>query len=193
MVEVIGYDKEVLIKKIQYLELEKRNVEVEKYELERKLSELTELMKKIRDEVEKTKEGHPLKYDIAISFAGEDRKIAKNLAKALLNKDIDVFYDEFYRGMLWGKHLKKFFQKVYGPKTRFVVVLISKYYPVKDWTDFEFSIVREEAKKRKAEFILPVKLDDTKILGIHRDIAYLDYKKEGIDGIVGCILEKINT
>lgn len=70
--------------------------------------------------------------------------------------------------------------------------MISKHYPVKNWTDFESSIMEEEAKKRKTEFILPVKLDDTKMWGIHEDVAYLDYRKEGIDGIVNCLLEKLS-
>lgn len=91
-----------------------------------------------------------------------------------------------------GKKLTAYFKNVYGPKARFVMILISKYYPIKDWTDFEFSIAAGEAKKRKREFILPVKLDDTKILGIHEDVAYLDYRKEGVDGIVDAVLEKLS-
>ena len=131
-------------------------------------------------------------FDIAISFAGEDRKIAENLARKLRNKDIKVFYDRFYKERLWGKKLTTYFQDAYGPKTRFVVPLISKYYPIKDWTDFEFSIMRKEAKKRETEFILPLRLDDTKMLGIHEDIGYLDYRKEGIDGIVDCFSKKLS-
>ncbi len=132
-------------------------------------------------------------YDVAISFAGEDRKIAEELASALRDKGVRVFYDEFYKSDLWGKKLTKHFREVYGPKARFIILLISKYYPVKDWTDFEFSIARKEAKERKVEFILPVKLDDTKILGIHEDTVYLDFNKEGIDGIVKCFLEKLSS
>lgn len=51
--------------------------------------------------------------------------------------------------------------------------------------------MREEAKKREAEFILPVKLDDTKMLGIHEDVGYLDLRLESIDNIVNCILKKL--
>ncbi|GAI29997.1 unnamed protein product, partial [marine sediment metagenome] len=69
--------------------------------------------------------------------------------------------------------------------------LISKHYPIKDWTDFEFSIARREAKKRRTEFILPVKLDSTKVVGIHEDVAYLDYETEGIDGIDDAVLKKL--
>ena len=72
-----------------------------------------------------------------------------------------------------GKKLTHFFQDVYGPKARFVIVLISKYYPIKDWTDFEFSIARGEAKKRKEEFILPVRLDDTNFLVVfHHQLKF---------------------
>ena len=131
-------------------------------------------------------------YDIALSFAGENRKIADDLARALLIEGVKVFYDKFYKSEMWGKKLTDYFQDVYGPKARFVIALISKHYPIKDWTDYEFSIARGEAKKRKAEFILPVKLDDTKILGIHEDVKYLDLESEGVEGIVDSVREKLN-
>jgi len=70
--------------------------------------------------------------------------------------------------------------------------LISKYYPTKEWTDYELSIAKKEAKKRKTEFILPIRLDDTKILGLREDIIYLDYYKEGTEGIIKWFLKKLN-
>ena len=131
-------------------------------------------------------------FDIALSFAGEDREIAESLANGLLIEGIKVFYDRFHKIDMWGKKLTHYFQDVYGPKARFVMPLISKHYPIKDWTDFEFSIARKEAQKRKTEFILPVRLDDTKIIGIHEDVAYLDYKAEGNEGIVDAVLKKLS-
>jgi len=140
-----------------------------------------------------TKRQKKYKYDIAISFARENREIAKNLVEELHNIGVRVFYDKFYKTDLWGKKLTKYFRGVYGSYTRFVVILLSKDYPARDWTDFEFSVVRDEAKRRKTEFILPIKLDDTKMLGIHEDVGYLDYRKEGIKGIVNAILEKLSN
>ena len=130
-------------------------------------------------------------YDIALSFAGEDREIAKEIANALRIEGVKVFYDQFHKIDLWGKKLTKSFSEVYGSKTKFVMPLISKHYPIKDWTDFEFSIARREAKKRKREFILPVKLDETKVVGIQEDVLFLDYNSEGIDGIVDAVLAKL--
>jgi len=160
------------------------------------ITTMTEIV--VREEpvsISETKESEgseSFKYDIAISFASENREIAENLAKKLKNKGIRVFYDKFHKSDLWGKKLSTYFQDVYGPKTRFVIPLISKHYPIKNWTDFEFSIMRREAKKRQNEFILPVRLDDTKMLGIHEDVGYLDYREEGIEGIVECLLEKLS-
>jgi hypothetical protein len=132
-------------------------------------------------------------FDIAISFAGEDREIAKKLARTLHSKGLRVFYDRFFKSKLWGKDLTGFFRDVYGSKTKYVMILISRYYPVKDWTNFEFSIIREEAERRKTEFILPIRLDDTKVFGIREGTAYLDYRKEGIDGIIDCCLDKLSN
>ena len=43
------------------------------------------------------------KYDIAISFAGEDRPIAERLASLLVTQGLNVFYDAYEQPNLWGK------------------------------------------------------------------------------------------
>jgi len=131
-------------------------------------------------------------YDIALSFAGEDREIAKEIYEKLSATGIEVFFDEVYQAELWGKNLPDEFQQRYGPKTRFVLPLISRHYAVKDWTDFEFTIAREEARRRSQEFILPVRLDNTPLVGLKSGIAYLDLRKTGVDGVVTIVLEKLD-
>ncbi len=42
-------------------------------------------------------------YDVAISFAGEDRIHAEALADALRRRKINVFYDKYEKTTLWGK------------------------------------------------------------------------------------------
>jgi len=130
-------------------------------------------------------------HDVAISFAGEDRATAEHIADVLIKKGLSVFYDKFYKIDLWGKSLSKWFKNKYGKSSRFVLVLISKHYPVKDWTDFEFSTAKEEENKRKKEFILPVMLDRTRYVGLPSDKAYLDFEEYGVNGIADCIVEKL--
>lgn len=130
-------------------------------------------------------------HDVAISYAGEDRAIAEQIAEALIKRGLSVFYDQFYKSDLWGKKLSKWFKSKYGKASRFVLVLISYHYSVRDWTDFEFSTAKAEEHKRKSEFILPVRLDDTRIPGLPSDKAYLDFAKDGINGIADCLVDKV--
>src|SRR5260370_32845644 len=44
-------------------------------------------------------------YDVALSFAGEDRGIVESIARQLVDCDVKVFYDEFVTHELWGKDL----------------------------------------------------------------------------------------
>ena len=131
-------------------------------------------------------------HDLAFSFAGEDREIVELIAIEIKKNDVNIFYDNFYKAELVGKDLSDYFKEKYGNKSKYIVIFISKYYPQKDWTNFEFEIAREEAQHRKEEFILPVRLDNTIIQGLKRTIGYIDFQKEGIKGTVKTLLEKIN-
>ncbi len=130
-------------------------------------------------------------YDIALSFAGEDRSIARQIASELQSRGIRVFIDEFERTQLWGRDLSDELRSRYGEKTRYVVLLVSVHYAIKDWTDFEFAIARKEAGRRRKEFILPVRLDDTPLPGLRSSIAYLSLQEFGVEGIVGETIRKL--
>jgi len=132
-------------------------------------------------------------YDVALSFAGEDREVVEEIAIELKRNGISVFYDDFQKADLWGKKLSYHFKEMYGTNTRFVIVFISEHYALKDWTDFEFSIAQKEATTRKREFILPIRIDNTTIVGLHNDVGYLDLKKENVESIVETISTKLKT
>ena len=44
-------------------------------------------------------------FDVALSFAGEDRKYVEKVADMLRRMDIKVFYDKYEAETLWGKNL----------------------------------------------------------------------------------------
>jgi len=130
-------------------------------------------------------------YDVAITYAAEDVAVAGEIARRLTDLGVRVFFDKFSQASLWGKNLAERFRSAYGNKTRYVLVLVSRHYVVKDWTGFEFTIARGEAAKRPEEFILPVRLDDTPMLGLRQEVAYVDYQKEGSSRIVDLVREKL--
>ncbi len=118
-------------------------------------------------------------YDAALSYAGDDRRIAERLAKHLKSRGMRVFYDRDHLAHLWGKR-QGTFEAIFGPKSRFVIPLISQHYVQKDWPRLEFQAARREERNRKGDFILPIRLDDTPILGLCEDQVYLSLEEHSV-------------
>ncbi|HCN19203.1 MAG: hypothetical protein A3C38_05215 [Planctomycetes bacterium RIFCSPHIGHO2_02_FULL_50_42] len=134
---------------------------------------------------------HTFEFDFSISFAGNHRSEAECLAQMLSKENASVFYYEYYRSQLLGKKLGLEFQKVYGPRTRFFVPLVSKEYISKYWPRYELDVAMQEAKRRDKEFILPLALDDSRLPGIDDDVAYIDLRKTDIKEVAEILLNKL--
>ena len=113
-------------------------------------------------------------YDVALSFAGEERQYAERIAEVLKAHGVRVFYDTFEQANLWGKNLYEHLHEVYSKKARFCIVLVSRSYAAKMWTVHERRAAQDRAlQERDREYILPVRVDDTELPGLPRSIAYL--------------------
>ncbi len=141
------------------------------------------------NDVTSTDQHYP--YDVALSFAGEDRIYAEALADALLHHGIKVFYDQYEKPTLWGKNLYTYLSDVYQNKARYCVMFLSQHYAAKLWTNHEREAAQARAFRENEEYILPVRLDNTEIPGILETTAYLNWYEETIDTIVNAILEKL--
>ena len=71
-------------------------------------------------------------YDVALSFAGEDRVYVERVATLLRDAGVQVFYDKFEEVDLWGKNLADHLAQIYA-NSRFVVIFVSKHYAAKVW------------------------------------------------------------
>ena len=131
-------------------------------------------------------------YDVALSFAGEDRAKVEPVADLLKRKGVNVFYDEFERSRLWGEDLYTYLDEVYSKKARFCVMFVSRHYAEKAWTNHERKSAQERAFKEHKAYILPIRLDDTEIPGIRNTVGYIDYRKTTPEEIVDLILEKLD-
>ncbi|MHB8853518.1 MAG: toll/interleukin-1 receptor domain-containing protein [Ignavibacteriaceae bacterium] len=132
------------------------------------------------------------KYEVTLSFAGEDRNYAEEVAKCLKTNGVEVFYDKFEEVDLWGKDLFEYFAKIYHNDSRFCVMFSSIHYANKAWTNHERKSAQARALEQPEEYILPVKLDNTEIPGMLPTIHYLDAKKLSPDEICAAILKKLN-
>ena len=132
------------------------------------------------------------KYEIALSFAGEDRKYVEEVAACLKANNIKVFYDEFEESNLWGKDLYVYLDEIYRKESRYCIMFLSQRYAKKLWTNHERESAQARAFQQNEEYILPVKLDDTVIPGFRPTTGYLDGKKIKPSGICAAIIKKIS-
>jgi len=131
------------------------------------------------------------KFDIALSFAGEDRQYVDQVATLLKQKGISVFYDLFEEANLWGKNLYDYLSDIYQNQARYTIMFISDAYNKKLWTNHERQAMQARAFQENQEYILPVKFDDTKIPGILPTTGYLDLNSRSPERLVEIIEKKL--
>lgn len=130
-------------------------------------------------------------FDIALSFAGEDREYVDQVATLLRQKGISVFYDLFEEANLWGKNLYDYLSDIYQHQARYTIIFISESYNQKLWTNHERQAMQARAFQENEEYVLPVKFDETKIPGILPTIGYLDLKTRTPEQLVEVIEKKL--
>ena len=130
-------------------------------------------------------------YDIAISYAGEDRAFAVQVARLLKTSKVNVFYDGFEKATLWGEDLLSYLTDLYKLRANYCLMFLSKNYARKLWTNHERKAAQSRAFRENRAYILPVRIDNTKIPGVRERIIYLKWKEEGAKGISQCAVEKL--
>ena len=138
-----------------------------------------------------TSENRIYKYDIALSFAGEDREYVEQVAILLKRFGVKVFYDKFEESNLWGKNLLDYLNEIYKDKARFTVMFISEHYRDKVWTNHERKSIQERAFRESSEYILPARFDDTEIPGLYSTVSYINLCEKTPHEFVNIILQKI--
>ncbi len=131
-------------------------------------------------------------YDLAISFAGEDRSIAEALAQRLKERGFLVFFDDYEQANLLGECLTEYLTDIYKNKAKYCLVLVSKHYVRKRWTRHEWKAAQARAFEAYDEaYILPIRLNDTELPGLLPTVGYLPYSSLGIDKCVQIIAGKV--
>ena len=130
-------------------------------------------------------------YDVAISYAGEDRNYAEALAIALDKRKVKVFYDKYEQAMLWGKNLYPYLSELYQDRARYCVMFLSRHYAEKLWTNHEREAAQARAFQENEEYILPVRLDNTKIPGLLPTVAYLSWPPADAETLADAIITKL--
>lgn len=131
------------------------------------------------------------KYDVAVSFAGEDRTVVEEFVNILASNHVSVFYDSWEQSELWGKDLYQYLDMIYSQAAQYCVIFVSRHYVKKAWTKHELRSAQARAFQQNSEYILPIKLDDTELPGLPGTIAYIDARHTKIDELACLLLEKL--
>ena len=112
------------------------------------------------------------RYQVALSFAGEQRDYVEEVARHLQGRSIAVFYDGFEEVGLWGRSGVETFHEAFAEQSAYVVMFISEAYVSKAWPNHERRSALSRMIKEKDQYILPVRFDDTRVPGLPADTLY---------------------
>lgn len=130
-----------------------------------------------------------MKYDFAISYAGEDSDVARDIAQRLQesSRDFNVFFAEENTELLVGQDGEQFFERLFS-EAKQVIVLISKNYKRKQWTRFEWDVILERSNENR---FIPIRLDETKLLGLPSNIIYITFDGTNLEELVAVCIKKL--
>ena len=131
------------------------------------------------------------KYQVALSFAGEQRDYVEDVANYLDKFDVVLFYDRFEEVKLWGKKLAERFDHIFAQQSEYVVMFISKEYVDKAWPSHERDHALCRMIKERREYVLPVRFDDSKVPGLAEDVSYLNASDYNPKALAEAIAKKL--
>lgn len=143
------------------------------------------------DQLLKSRPAAGFEYDVALSFAGEDREYVDQVAELLRDSGVRVFYDRFEQADLWGRNLYDHLSDVYRNKARYTVMFISEHYSRKVWTNHERQSAQARALAENAEYILPARFDDAAVPGLQPTVGYLSLQGREPRDVVDLIVQKL--
>lgn len=132
-----------------------------------------------------------VEFEIALSFAGENRGYVDQVANLLRDSGVKIFYDLFEEANLWGKNLYDYLSDIYQNKAIYTIMFISQHYATKAWPTHERQSMQARAFQEHQEYILPARFDATQIPGILPTIGYISLTEKSPQEFVEIIKRKL--
>lgn len=120
------------------------------------------------------------KYDFALSFAGEDRDLARKICESLQQHELTVFYDEHESHRILGNDVEEYLAPIYRSEADYILPLLSNAYPRKIWTKFE----SQQFKDRFGDnSVIPIMVDDfcPSLFDIAASVGFMRVQSKQLD------------
>ena len=138
-------------------------------------------------------DGKVWRYDICLSFAGEQRGYVEQVASAMADSQVKVFYDGFAEEGMWGKELAVYLEGVYYSASRYCMIFASREYVAKRWPMFERAHAIARQIEDRGDYILPVTMDGTRVPGLPTTVFYEDARKKSPQEIAGAFVRLLRS
>ncbi|MFC3894782.1 toll/interleukin-1 receptor domain-containing protein [Lentzea rhizosphaerae] len=129
-------------------------------------------------------------FDVAPSFAEEDRDRVLPIVDRLKSLGVEVFYDKDREVEMWGQDRIEYFSETFSHRARFVLLFSSQHY-VSKWTRLQSRAAMARALEEHTEYVLPIRIDDTPVPGLLPTIAYLDMRVHSDEVIAQAVAQKL--
>ncbi|CAB3858565.1 TIR domain-containing protein [Achromobacter ruhlandii] len=126
-------------------------------------------------------------YDVAVSFAGEQRAYVERVVSTLQGYGVRCFYDKDETAKLWGTNGIESFDTIYGSKARHILMFVSNEYLTKSWCKVERQAAITGRFEDDRKSVLQVVFDRVKLPGIPSTEIHVDasqYRPEEIAVLV---------
>lgn len=133
------------------------------------------------------------RYDVCLSFAGEQRDYVELIATELKKSGLAVFYDqdEDIAPNLWGRDLGEYLDYIYRQGSRFCLMFISADYAEKAWTTHERRSALARVVEEGGDYLLPARFDDTELPGLRPTTGYVDLRQIAPQTLVDFVVKKL--
>jgi hypothetical protein len=130
-------------------------------------------------------------FDVAPSFADEDRARVLEIVQRLKDLGVKVYYDEDQLVERWGLDLVEHTSDTFSRRVRYVIPFVSRHYVDERWARLQRRAAQARALEQQAEFLLPIRIDDTEVPGLASTIGYLDLRVHDTEVIAQAVKQKL--
>lgn len=110
-------------------------------------------------------------YEIAVSYASEQRVYVESFVRCLKRKHIHVYYDRDEQVRMAGKLLHEQLQEIYTEECNFRIIFLSHDYAKKPTTKLESEFILAENMYEKNRMFV-FRFDETNLPGLNRNFIY---------------------
>lgn len=130
-------------------------------------------------------------FQVALSFAGEQRDYVHRVASGLAAAGVTYYYDLEQEVRTLGRDLIEEFARVYQDEAVVVAMFISGEYAEKSWPRQERRAALARALQERREYVLPFRFDDTPLEGLLPTVGYISIGTRTPEEVAGIIAEKL--